>query len=66
MLGGMFGHKREEVRGGWCLVEYLDPRVRKEEEYGAEGNIWTQEGGSERRMVLRGIFEHKREEVSEG
>ena len=44
----------------------MDPRGRKWEEDGAEGNIWTQEGGSERRMVLRGIFGPKREKVREG
>jgi len=32
----------------------LDTRGRKSEEDGAEGNIWTQEGGSERRIVLGG------------
>ena len=31
----------------------------------AEGDIWTQEGGSERRIVLRGIFGPKREEVED-
>jgi len=41
----------------------LDPRGRKGEEDGAEENIWTQEGGSESRMVLREIFGPKREEV---
>ena len=30
---------------------------------GAEENIWTQEGGSKGRMVLRGIFGPKREIV---
>ena len=44
----------------------MDPRGRKREEDGADGNIWTQESGSERRMVLRGIFGPKREEVRAG
>ena len=30
------------------------------------GKVWTQEGGSERRMVLRGIFGPKRVEVRAG
>jgi len=30
------------------------------------GIFWTQERGSDRRMVLRGIFRTKREEVREG
>jgi len=34
----------------------LDPRGRKREKDSAGGNVWTQEGGSERRMVLRGII----------
>ena len=38
----------------------------KREEDGADRNIWTQEGGSERRMLLRGIFVPKREEEREG
>ena len=42
----------------------MDPRVRKRE-YGAKGNIWTQEGGSEGSMVLRGIFRPKKEDVIE-
>jgi len=29
VLGGIFGTKREEVKGGWCCGEYLDPRGRK-------------------------------------
>ena len=44
----------------------MDPRGRKWEEDGPEGKIWTQEGGSERRMVLRGMFGPKREEVRGG
>ena len=43
----------------------MDPRGRKREKDSAGGNVWTQEGGSERRMVLRGIFGPKREEVRE-
>ena len=34
----------------------MDPRRWKWEEDGAEGNIWTQDLESERRMVLRVIF----------
>jgi len=30
------------------------------------GNIWTQEEGSETRMLLKGIFGPKREEVRGG
>ena len=41
-------------------------RGRKREKDNAGGDVWTQEGGSERRMVLRGIFGPKREEVREG
>jgi len=26
VLGGIFGPKTEEVRGGWCWGEYLGPR----------------------------------------
>ena len=44
----------------------MDPRGRKREEDGAEGNIMTQEGGSERRIVLGGMFGPKREEVRGG
>ena len=66
VLRGIFGPKREEVRGGWCRGEYLDPRGRKCEQDGAEGNIWTQEGGSERTIVLGGMFGPKKEEVREG
>jgi len=44
----------------------LDPRGRKCEEDGAEGNICTQEEGSERRIVLGGMFGTKWEEVREG
>jgi len=44
----------------------LNPRGRKFEEDGAEGNIWTQECGSERRMALTGIFGPKSEEVRGG
>ena len=66
VLRGIFGLKREEVRGAWCRREYLDPRGRKREKDIAGGNVWTEEGGSERRMVLRGIFGPKREEVREG
>ena len=25
-LKGIFGHKREVVREGWCSGQYLDPR----------------------------------------
>jgi len=62
----MFGPKREEVRGGWCCGEYLDTRGRKCEKDSAGENVWTQEGGRERRMVLRGIFRPKREGLREG
>ena len=41
----------------------MDPRRRKRDVDGAEENIWTQEGGSEGRIVLRGIFGPKREIV---
>ena len=41
----------------------MDPRGRKREKDSPGGNVWTEEGGSERRMVLRGIFGPKREEV---
>jgi len=44
----------------------LDTRGRKGKEDGAEGNIWTQDGGSERRMVLRGIFGTNSVEVRGG
>jgi len=37
------------------LSGILGPK-RDREEDGAVGNIWTQEGGSEWRMVPRGIF----------
>ena len=30
---------------------------------GAEGNIWTQDGGSERSIVLGGMFGHKRRKL---
>ena len=43
----------------------MDRRGRKREKDSAGGNVWTQEGGSERRMVLRGMFGPKREEVRE-
>ena len=43
----------------------MDPRGRKREKDIAGGNVWTEEGGSERRMVLREIFGPKREEVRE-
>jgi len=35
-------------------------------EDGAEGIFWTRERGSERRMVLRGIFKPKRDKVIGG
>ena len=41
----------------------MDPKGRKGEKDSAGGNVWTQEGGSERRMVLRGILGPKWEEV---
>ena len=41
----------------------MDTREWKCEDDGVKGNIWTQEGGSERKLVLRGIFGLKREEV---
>ena len=41
----------------------MDPTGWKGEKDSAGGNVWTQEGGSERRMVLRGIHGPKREEV---
>ena len=41
----------------------MDPRGRKWKKDSARGNDWTQERGSERRMVLRGIFGPKKEEV---
>jgi len=44
----------------------LDPSGRKREKDIAGVNVWTQDGGSERRMVLRGIFGLKREEVRGG
>ena len=44
----------------------MDPRERKCEEDSAEGNIWTEEGGSERKIVLGGMFGPKREEVRGG
>ena len=43
----------------------MDPRGRKCEADGAEGNIWTQEGGSERRIVPGVMFGPKSEEVRE-
>jgi len=44
----------------------LDPRGRKGEKDGAEGNIWTQEEESEKKIVLSGMFAHKREKVRGG
>jgi len=44
-------------------VEYLDPRGRKRVVHDAEWNIWTQEGRSEWRMVLREYFGPEREVV---
>ena len=44
----------------------MDPRGRKCEKQGAEGNIWAQEGGSEKRIVLVEMFRTKWEEVREG
>jgi len=44
----------------------LEPRERKREKDSAGGNVWSQEGRRERRMMLRGIFRHKREEMREG
>ena len=38
----------------------MDPTGRKREEDGAEGYISAQDRGSERSMVLRGIFGPKR------
>ena len=36
------------------------PKREEVEEHGAEGNILTQEGGSERSIVLGGMFGPKR------
>ena len=44
----------------------MDPRERKWEEDGAEGNIWNQERGSERRMVFLGTLGPKRQKVRGG
>ena len=41
----------------------MEPRRRKLKVDGAEGNIWTEEGESERRMVLKVIFGLKREKL---
>ena len=44
----------------------MESRRRKLEKDIAGGNVWTQEGGSERRIVLGGMFGPKREEVRGG
>ena len=42
------------------------PKREEVQEHGAEENIWTQEGGSERSIVLGGMFGPTREEVIGG
>jgi len=44
----------------------LDQRGIEREEDAADGNIWNQEGKYERRMLLRVIFGHKRDEERGG
>ena len=44
----------------------MDPSGRKWEKDSAGKNSWTQDGGSERRMVLKGMFGLKNEEVMGG
>ena len=48
------------------LIGIFGPKREEVREGLAGGNVWTQEGGSERRIVLRGIIGPKREEVREG
>jgi len=49
-----------------ALTGTFGPKREEVEEDGAEGNIWTQAGGSEIRIVLGGMFGPKREEVRGG
>ena len=44
----------------------MDTREKKREENGDERNIWNQKMGSVSKMVLSGIFGHKRKKECGG